>query len=428
MNKEEVPTSLKSHWSLDRWLDYLLAIHPSEIDMGLARVSRVYQRMAIAWDGCKVITIGGTNGKGSTCRFLEMTLIALGYRVGLYSSPHINNYRERVRINNESPKELAFCQTFQFVERARGQDTLTYFEFGTLAALHMLQQEPLDFVILEVGLGGRLDATNIVEPDLTVITSIGIDHQEYLGDTLESVATEKAGIFRANIPIVVGEEHAPDILVTLAQQTQSQLLIKGNQFGHTIHDAHSWSWCCGGVELTDLPLPKLPLTNVSTAMATLHLLDCLKPLIEQSRLTKLISEIALPGRLQVIKTEPLWITDVAHNPQAAELLAQHVREKIQGNVFIILGMMKDKSIEETLIWFESFDALWFPVSLSTERAATAAELGQHLSAQKVVGEFDSVKAAVDAINHRVTANDTVLVFGSFVTVADVLTLREQGQV
>lgn len=419
---------MKSSWSLDRWLDYILAIHPSEIEMGLSRVSRVYQRLDISLSGCTVITVGGTNGKGSTCRFIEMALIESGHSVGVYSSPHLNDYRERVRINDALPDENTFCQALQVIDRARGQDSLTYFEFGTLAALYMLNQVSLDYIILEVGLGGRLDATNIVDADLTVITSIGIDHQDYLGNTRESVAQEKAGIFRTNVPIVIGEQQSPDNLLSLATDKGSCVFVHGRDFKQDMDQVSHWSWQMLDVNLKDLPAPKLPAQNISTGLAALKVLGQLSPLIESKKLAELISDTGLPGRLQVIKHEPLWIVDVAHNPQAAELLANYMAKNRQGTLYIILGMMKDKAISETLSWFKSFNAYWFPVSLTGERAASAAELGQHLSSQKVVGEFNSVSAAAEAITQRVTVNDTVLVFGSFVTVADVLTLRRHGEI
>lgn len=428
MNNHRLSAMAKSSWSLERWLDYLMAIHPSEIDMSLARVSLVYERLAMSWLGCTVITVGGTNGKGTTCRFIEMALIELGYSVGVYSSPHLNDYRERVRINNTSPSEEMFCNALHTVERARNQESLTYFEFGTLAALCMFKQVRLDFVILEVGLGGRLDATNIVDADLTVITSIGIDHQEYLGDSRESVAEEKAGIFRTHVPIVIGEQQPPDNLLRHAQSKDSEVVIKDTHFKHVTHANNCWSWHMQNDQISDLPIPKLPIENISTGLAALQVLGQLSSLIESSKLPDLVSKVSLPGRLQILSRQPLWIVDVAHNPQAAKLLVSYLMKNKQGVLYIIVGMMKDKAIKQTLSYFDSFNAFWFPVSLPGERAATAAELGQYLGSEKVVGEFSSVSKAADAVNHRVTDKDTVLVFGSFVTVADVLTLNRQGKI
>ena len=429
MNNYAASETAKASWSIDRWLSYLLAIHPNEIDMGLSRVNKVYTRLSMQWQNTKVITVAGTNGKGSTCRFMEMALLKLGYSVGVYSSPHLNDYRERVRINGISPNEDAFCQAFQAIERARGDESLTYFEFGTLAALSMLQQQAPDFMILEVGLGGRLDATNIIDTDLAVITSIGIDHQEYLGDTRESVASEKSGIFRTDIPIVIGEAEPPEVLLSEARSKTSQVMLKGRDFKHYTDDKGSidqWSWTMADLRLNDLPKSKLFVENISTAMAALHALGVFSDLCNKGLLNELISNTSLPGRMQVIKNAPLWVVDVGHNPQAAELLTRYLKEAEFENLYIILGMMKDKAIAKTLRSFNHFGAYWFPVTLSSARAATAADLGQYLGLQKVVGEFDSVQSAVESVQQRATNKDAVLVFGSFVTVADVLTLHQQG--
>lgn len=422
----------KTSWSLEQWLAYLMAIHPSEIDMGLDRVSRVYQRLGIRFPNTRIVTVAGTNGKGTTCRFMEMALRELGHTVGVYSSPHINDYRERVRINDQLPDASVFCDAFLQIERARGEDTLTYFEFGTLAALLMIQKAEPDYLLLEVGLGGRLDATNIVDAELAVITSIGIDHQEYLGETREAISIEKAGIFRPSIPIVLGDRDTPKPMLIAAKVSKGIVEQKGQSFDFAVTDEQSgeWSWHNADTSFEQLPMPQVLRDNIATGLAGLAQLKKLDEFrARPQRLRQLILDISLPGRMQIIKAAPQWILDVGHNPHAAEkvaeTLAKRLRSHTEGRLFIIVGMMRDKSIRETLAHFKSLNPYWYPVTLEGERAASTDELNQALRDQRVVKDNDSVANAVTALKPRLTEHDTVLVFGSFVTVADLLTIHQQ---
>ncbi len=422
----------KMSWSLDQWLAYLMAIHPSEIDMGLDRVSRVYDRLGISFSDTCVVTVAGTNGKGTTCRFMEMALRELGYTVGVYSSPHISDYRERVRLNEQLPDAQAFCDAFVQIERARGEDTLTYFEFGTLAALLMVHQSSPDYLLLEVGLGGRLDATNIVDPELSVITSIGIDHQEYLGDTRDVISVEKAGIFRPSVPIVLGDRDTPVPMLNAATQCRSVVLHKGVNFDFTesITGNGRWSWHSDSLAFENLPEPQVLRDNIATALAALHQLNKLDAFGAQpERLSQLIATVSLPGRMQRIRRNPDWILDVGHNPHAAEKVAQFLNKykdsQPDGKLYIIVGMMKDKSIRETLGHFKALTPYWYPVALEGSRAASTDELVLALRDQRVVKDCLSVEEAVAEITPTLTSADTVLVFGSFVTVADLLTIERQ---
>ncbi|WP_100656853.1 bifunctional tetrahydrofolate synthase/dihydrofolate synthase [Alteromonas flava] len=417
----------KTTWSLDQWLHYLLAIHPSEIDMGLDRVSRVYQRLGIQFKRTTVITVAGTNGKGSTCRFIELALQSLGRSVVVYSSPHISDYRERVRINNALPEAQAFCDAFLHIERMRGADSLTYFEFGTLAALLLAYQKAPDYLILEVGLGGRLDATNIVDADLAIVSSIDLDHQEYLGTTRESVAFEKAGIFRPDIPIVIGERDTPHTMLDQAHRLTQKFLRKGIDFDSKVNGEGDWDWSCGGQSVNGLPPPRLLRDNISTALAGLQALGLLESLITQPRLLHdLVATATLPGRMQVLQKAPLWIADVGHNPHAAKAIASELTPHLSGQLYIIVGMMKDKSIAETLQQLQPLSPKWLPATLPGERAASAETLAGLLNPADVVGHFDSVASAVSAVNAKVQPHDTVLVFGSFVTVDQLLTLNRRN--
>ncbi|MBT0587422.1 bifunctional tetrahydrofolate synthase/dihydrofolate synthase [Alteromonas oceanisediminis] len=417
----------QSNWPLAHWLDYLLAIHPTEIDMTLDRIRRVYQRFQLQWNSTTVITVGGTNGKGSTCRFLEAALQAKGYKVGVYSSPHLIDYEERIRINGDNVSADDVCQAFLRIERARGDETLTYFEFGTLAALLLLNNAQPDYMMLEVGLGGRLDATNIIDADIAVITSIGVDHQAYLGDTRSLIAIEKAGIFRPDIPLVIGDADPPDTLTAAARKLSNKVLQKGHSFTFTQPHENAWTWRSDEFQLSALPLPMLPLENMATALAVLQQLGHLAWFTEHAtELHRLLQETKLPGRLQWLKQAPNWFADVGHNPHAA----QHLRKQLEpvlsgGTLYIIVGMMKDKAIEETLSHFFDLQPRWLTVSLDSPRAAKSHELGQVLASQRVVGEFDSVEYAVKELKSMLRPADTVLVFGSFVTVADLLTLSGQ---
>ncbi|WP_100642887.1 bifunctional tetrahydrofolate synthase/dihydrofolate synthase [Alteromonas facilis] len=417
----------KTTWSLAQWLNYLLAIHPTEIDMGLDRLNRVFQRLQLSFPRTQVITVAGTNGKGSTCRFIELALLSMDKSVVVYSSPHISDYRERVRVNGAMLPAQVFCKAFVQIERLRGEDTLTYFEFGTLAALLLAFQKSPDYLILEVGLGGRLDATNIIDTDLAVITSIDLDHESFLGSTRESVAYEKAGIFRPNVPIVLGDRDTPSVMLNSANQHARGLLVKGANFDITVKDNGTWSWRSENNQLTELPKPLLLRDNLSTAFAALEQLGLLPQLLKhQDDFNSLVATASLPGRMQIIQSEPLWLIDVGHNPHAAKAIATHIAGLDKQSVYIIVGMMKDKSIADTLHQFASLSPKWLTVSLPGERAASAADIARLLSAESVLGEFANVAEAVSRVKAHVTEQDIVLVFGSFVTVDQILTLQEQN--
>lgn len=430
MNPSSLPqATAKSSWSLEQWLAYLLAIHPKEIDMTLSRVQHVFEKLALDFSHTTIVTVGGTNGKGSTCRCMELCLLAQGKNVGVYSSPHLVDYRERVRINDELLNEDSYCQAFQVIERMRGDVSLTYFEFGTLAALWMLNQAKTDVILLEVGLGGRLDATNIIDSQLAVITSIGLDHQEFLGDTLESVASEKSGIFRNNTPIVLGERHPPSVMLDAANEQAGDKVIrkgKGFDFSLSASSTTQWSWHRDGRSLSELPKPAIAIDNAATALAALDMLGLLEPLCSPlDKLREVLKNVSLPGRFQTLRQAPLWIADVGHNPHASSMVAQQLKRELNGRLFIVVGMMHDKSIAETLEQFYPLDPTWYPVALNNERAASPSALGQVLKSQKVAMECHSVEQAIDTILPKLKPDDTVLVFGSFVTVADVLTLRHK---
>lgn len=422
----EYPKTTQSAWSLDQWLAYLLVIHPTEIDMSLDRVNRVFKRLALDFSSTRVVTVGGTNGKGSTCRFLELALLQLNKSVGLYSSPHLISFTERVRLNDASPSEGQFCEALLHIERIRGDDSLTYFEFSTLAALWLIGQAKPDYLILEVGLGGRLDATNIVDNELAVITSIALDHQEYLGDTRESVAFEKAGIFRADKQIVLGERDVPQVMLTQAQQMAGNIQHKGREFDFNQTGNALWSWQGGSFELTQLPQPLLLIDNIATALAALDMLgELVKLNAKPEILRQLIRTAGLPGRFQRLSYQPDWIVDVGHNPHAAQLVVQQLKQLKWDKLYIIVGMMRDKAMRETLGIFAPLSPTWIPVGLPEARAATIADLQRALVGQVCDEAANNVAEAAQRIMAKVSPDDVVLVFGSFVTVAEMLTFNAQ---
>lgn len=369
---------------LAAWLHYLERLHAKPIDLGLERVSHVATGLNLLRPAPWVITVGGTNGKGTTCRLLEAILLASGMRVGVYSSPHLLRYTERVRIQGDELPEAAHSEAMAVIETGRGATSLSYFEFGTLAALQLFRQASLDVVILEVGLGGRLDATNIVDADVAVITSIALDHTDWLGPDRASIAREKAGIFRRGRPAIVGESDRPATLDAAAADSGAVLYARDRDWWWH-HDGQHWRWWDGLRELTALPLP---------------------------------------GRFQCIGRAPLTILDVAHNPHAAGYLARRLAALPRtGKVRAVIGMLADKDIAGTLACLRGQVDVWYCASLDGPRAASAAQLAAHLDSD--AQRFEDVLSARHQAIADAVPEDCVLVFGSFHTVAPVMALAER---
>ncbi|MEC7700151.1 MAG: bifunctional tetrahydrofolate synthase/dihydrofolate synthase, partial [Pseudomonadota bacterium] len=385
------------------------------------RVNDVAQRLNLRFDA-RVITVGGTNGKGTTSALIENALLLEGQSVGVYSSPHLLDYRERVRINGALPDADTFCDAFEQVEQARGDITLTYFEFGTLAAMKMMQSWVVDVVILEVGLGGRLDATNIIDPDLAVITTIDLDHQDWLGNTREKIAREKAGIMRKNGNAVVGELFPPSSLYDVANELQANVRWATQDFETVVASDYSeWSWKGKSNSYTSLPYPKIPLQNASTALAALELLDLLP---EESVVRDIIENTTMPGRQQTISDSPLVVVDVAHNPQATAAMQDWLNRYDVSQMRVVVGMLKDKSIAETLAPLAALNAKWYVASTSGPRGCKAEVLENALvNAGTTIENIDTFQDVTSAYQRALADYQTgelILVFGSFVTVADVL--------
>ena len=307
--------------TLQDWLDYLLSIHPAEIDMGLSRVSQVAKQLQLLdLAPAQVITVAGTNGKGTSCAMLESVLSFAGKRVGVYSSPHLIHYNERVRIQGVDASDEALIAAFSAIEAARGAISLTFFEYATLAGLWLFKAAKLDVIILEVGLGGRLDATNMIDADICLLTSIALDHQEYLGDTREAVGREKAGVFRANRLAVIGEPALPITVTDYAEQIGTPVCRVGHEFSYEAQ-GNTWSFNSPNRQIAALALPVLPLANAASVVA---LLTQRWPEISDEQLSLGIGQARLAGRFETLSTSPLVIVDVAHNPHAAAYLAKQL--------------------------------------------------------------------------------------------------------
>lgn len=418
MEKQPIPQATSP---LATWLSYLEHLHSKTIDLGLARVSEVAQRMAVIKPAPFVFTVAGTNGKGTTCRTLESVLMAAGYKVGVYSSPHLVRYTERVRVQGEELPELAHTTSFAEIEAARGDISLSYFEFGTLSALWLFQQARLDVVILEVGLGGRLDATNIVDADVAVVTSIALDHTDWLGPDRESIGREKAGIFRSGKPAIVGEPDMPLTIAEVASEKGALLLRRGVDWQYDASE-QGWSFRDRLGALNDLPLPQVPLPNAATALAALRA-SGLKA--KEQAMRDGIQNAMLPGRFQIISEAPRTILDVAHNPHAATYLAGRLKTLSKtGRVLAVVGMLHDKDIAGTLANLQAEVDDWYCAPLEGPRGATAEQLLEHLRAGKV---YTSVAQAWHAAMADARPEDTVLVCGSFHTVAHVMEEIDAGR-
>ncbi|MGQ4276308.1 bifunctional tetrahydrofolate synthase/dihydrofolate synthase [Pseudidiomarina sp. E22-M8] len=409
---------------LDAWLCYLEALHPSAIDLGLERIAQVAKRLGIAPIKARVITVAGTNGKGSTVRYLETILQAAGYGTGVYISPHLRVYEERVRIDGKQLPATMHVQAFQAVEAVRGKTSLTYFEFGTLAALWLMQQQTLDVWILEVGLGGRLDAVNCIDADVGVVTSVGIDHVAFLGSDRTGIAREKSGIFRPGKAAVIGEPDFPaEVVAELAAKAIYPSSV-GTEFNYRrAADLRHWHFSSPCSQLLDLPVPQLPLPNAATALMALELLAL--PVTEQA-IREGLSAARETGRLEFKAGDPDYLLDVAHNPHAAAFLSDYLQRRFpQRPIYAVVGMLKDKDIPGTLAALESVVSAWYLADLEEQRGASAAELASALnggSGQQPVAQFTSVTQAFAAACEAARESSEqplVLVCGSFYTVAKI---------
>lgn len=405
---------------LQVWLDYLERLHPSEIDLGLERVSRVAANADLLKPAPFVITVGGTNGKGSTVCYLEEILSAAGYKTAVYTSPHIVKYAERVRINRRILSDESHTDAFAAINNARNGTSLTYFEFGTLAALQLIKQADVDVAILEVGLGGRLDAVNCIDPDVSVITSIGIDHIAFLGDNREQIGREKAGIAREGKPLVCGDMQPPESIRESAEKVGAKLFQVGRDFFRKEFEK-DWEYRSNKTHLRHLPNPKLPLINASTAIAAVEQLPL--PVSQDAIKVGLISA-SLAGRMQAASYDNVDVLlDVAHNPQAAAYAANYIVSHYKDRpVFAVIGMLSDKDHAGVKNALNSVISNWFVGTLTEARGEEALSLSQKMTLVDNYETFVSVNEAFSAAVEKAKQSDDkplVFVFGSFYTVSKV---------
>ncbi len=415
--------------TLSGWLTYIEQQHPSAVALGLDRVAEVWRRMGAAVFA-PVITVGGTNGKGSTCAMLEGILHAAGYRTGLYSSPHLLRYNERVRIGGRVAQDDALVAGFEAVEASRGDVPLTYFEYGTLAALWLYAREKAEVLVLEVGLGGRLDAVNIIDADCAVLTSIGIDHVGFLGDTREAIGAEKAGIFRAGRPAVVADRNPPRSLLDAAQRVGAHLLLIGRDFDCQ-SEAQQWQY--RGLEggRTVLAHPALrgsaQLRNASAAIAALESVKPRLPVAMQD-IRQGLANVSLPGRFQVLPGRPQVILDVAHNPQAAQVLADNLGNGgYSPETIAVIGMLGDKDAAGVAAALAGRITRWHVAALGGERGSDGRQVAdaiRGMDAAVPVFLHESPGLAFAAARNAAGENDKIVVCGSFLTVAEVMAAME----
>ncbi|MFT5636132.1 MAG: dihydrofolate synthase/folylpolyglutamate synthase [Cognaticolwellia sp.] len=407
--------------NLTEWLSYLESIHAVEIDLGLTRIAAVAKKLNIAFPSSTVITVAGTNGKGTTCAFLENAFLAQDLTCSVYSSPHIERFNERLRLNKCEVADSALVNAFETIETVRGDISLTYYEYTTLAALLILMAEQPDVIILEVGLGGRLDATNIIDTDVAVITTIDLDHQAFLGNTREAIGFEKAGIMRANKVVVVGDTNPPSSLAAHAGDIGAKSYFREQNF--TVEQANNstWHWRGSEGEFLALNCCKIPQDNVATAIMVLHLLaDKLSLSLDSIFINQIIDQTKVAGRMEKFILDCDVILDVGHNPQAARYLATQLQKLNYVKVHAVLGMLADKNATNTIAPLLPEVEHWYIGTLNAPRGCKAINIleSTQIDAAKV-NCFDNVSQAFKMAKQNAKATDLILVFGSFYTVAEI---------
>ena len=427
--------------TLSDWLAHLEGLHPkgqAGIVLGLDRIRLVKEALGQV-PYCPVIVVGGTNGKGSTCAYLENIIAHAGYKLGCYTSPHLQAYNERVRVNGQPATDQALCDAFARVEAARqraGNVALTYFEFGTLAAWEVFAQAQVEVMILEVGLGGRLDAVNAYEPDISIVTTVALDHTDWLGNDRESIGFENAGIYRSGKPAFCADPHPPQTLLDHAAAIGAELHLLGRDFGferpsaETNENRLQWRWWCrsgGRLIKRALAYPGLrgptQLYNASVALAALEALGSQLPVTMQAIRPGLI-ETELAGRFQVLPGKPAIVLDVGHNPQAVKVLADNLSSMgFFDRTHAVVGMLNDKDIAGALLPLKGKVDYWHAATLSGVRGTSAETVKGIIAATQLGGEvicYDSPQAAMQAAKGEAGESDRILAFGSFHTVAGAL--------
>jgi dihydrofolate synthase/folylpolyglutamate synthase len=419
--------------TLKDWLNWQESLHPLAIDMGLERAARVFGALNPDYRKPVTITVAGTNGKGSCVAFLETIYRAQGYRVGAYTSPHILRYNERIKIDGVPVDDDLICNAFARIEAVRHDTSLSYFEFSTLAALDIFSHSDVDIQILEVGMGGRLDAVNIVDPDVALISSIGIDHVDWLGQTREAIGTEKAGIFRPCTPALIGDPEPPSSLLQCAVDKDARLFCIGKEFGYQ-KTVNGWHWRFGNQSLENLPPPALKgehqYRNAATAILAVQQLSPTLP-VSLAAICQGLEKVKLVGRFQLIDGKIPLLLDVGHNPEAVKTLAEYLREHCQQQrIRALFSMMKDKDIKSVLELMSPLVYDWFFAPLTNPRAANETQMRaifEQCGIADVNFGFRTFTEAFAAAKSQSQEGDLLLVFGSFFLVSDCLSALDKGE-
>ncbi|HVC28055.1 MAG TPA: bifunctional tetrahydrofolate synthase/dihydrofolate synthase [Gammaproteobacteria bacterium] len=418
--------------TLGEWLTWQEQLHPNPIDLGLERVRQVLQRMDLANTPFQVLTIGGTNGKGSCVAFLDAMLCAQGYTVGAYTSPHLLRYNERICIQGVEATDDELVEAFACVDKARGDVSLTYFEFGTLAAFEIFRRHGVQVAVLEVGMGGRLDAVNAVDPLGALVASIGLDHQEWLGKDRDSIGYEKAGIYRRQQAAICGDREPPVRFLETAKQLGADLQVLGQEFDWQA-SSHNWQWQWQNVRIQNLPHPALPgfiqLDNAASCIALLHAVVAKLPVTENA-MRRGLETARIRARFEQWPGEVSWVLDVAHNPAAAVVLARNLAANpVTGKTLAVVGMYRDKAVEDVCRALATQIDHWYVGGLEGARGQGAMELAGRIHAAlpgAMTTECATVTEACHAAQSVAQRGDRILVYGSFQTVGAVLRLRQES--
>ena len=409
--------------TLNEWLEWQQKLHPANIDFKIERIKSVYNRLGIERIADKVIIIAGTNGKGSTVSILESLLCQANFKVGAFTSPHIQRYNERIKIDKKEISDEEIIDAFKYIDDRRGEISLTYFEFATLAAFYIFYKNNIDYAVLEVGLGGRLDATNIIDSDISIITSIGIDHTEFLGNTIDSIALEKAGVMRPLRFSIFADDNPPSVIMKYAKNNSTTLLVHQNDFESKIYNNY-WEW--SGRKFKKIKLPLLPLVGdfqYNHSSAALMALEILEPSIFRKKdiLPDAIRNIKLLGRYQIVKSNPEIILDVAHNEDAANKLKSNVDKYPKKKTRAVIGVLKDKDVYSLVKPLISTVDKWYCATIDSERGMNAKEIASRLEVSSNncnVEEFDKMSSAFSKVLSESSYEDRILIYGSFYTISE----------
>ncbi len=411
--------------TLQEWLEWQERLHFTAIELGLDRCRKVAELMHLLPPAYFVISIAGTNGKGSTAVMLENMLRSAGYRVGIYTSPHLLRYNERIKIDGTEVDDKSLCMAFNRIDQARGNISLTYFEFGTIAAMDLFQNNKIDIAIMEVGMGGRLDAVNMLDANVSVISTIDLDHEQWLGYDRNSIGREKAGIFRPMRPAICADPDPPGTVLEMAGLVGASLLRSGRDFSYEIAD-DSWSWRSGLTRFNRLPVPGNHPYQIQNAAGVLMVLLAIADYfpIQQQTMFECLRNFRMPGRFQLIPAEIPCILDVAHNRQSAAVLAANISSLPKtGRIHMVLGMLKDKNHTAFMQELLPYVDYWYLSTLEGPRGTSSSDLAailHPLNECAGVRQFDEVTGAIMAAQTAAGTGDLIIVTGSFVTVADAI--------